>query len=274
MSVFKSTIPYIQRPNRPLHAYAIVFLLVLYLPVLVLPLFSFVDSFYFSFPIPGWTLNWYKEMLSNEPMHAALLNSIRVGLATSVFATILGIMGAKAVTRYQFPGKKPIVFIIMLPLVIPVIVVAISLLVMLSRMGVPLTLYTVGLGHALFCVPFSMATLIPRFHGSNKSMEEASMDLGENAWMTFWRVTLPMIIPGVLASILLCFTISFDEFYLAFFLGGTDPTFPVFVYGQVRFPQRLPNVLAMSSAILVGSIVLVYFAMILRKPTVKKQKIN
>lgn len=100
------------------------------------------------------------------------------------------------------------------------------------------------------------------------------MDLGENAWMTFWRVTLPMIIPGVLASILLCFTISFDEFYLAFFLGGTDPTFPVFVYGQVRFPQRLPNVLAMSSAILVGSIVLVYIAMILRKPTVKKQKIN
>jgi spermidine/putrescine transport system permease protein len=269
MKVLKSTIPYIQRPNRPLHVYAIFYLLLLYLPVTVLPIFSFVDSYYFSFPIPGWTFKWYETMFNNEPMHASLINSINVGLAVSVFATILGILGAKAVTRYQFPGKKPIVFVIMLPLVIPVIVVAVALLVMLSRMGVKLSLYSVTFGHALFCVPFSMAALIPRFHGSNKSMEEASMDLGENAWMTFWRVTFPMILPGVLASVLLCFTISFDEFMLSFFLGGTDPTFPVYVYSQVRFPQRLPNVLAMSSTILVSSIILVYIAMMLRKPKSK-----
>jgi spermidine/putrescine transport system permease protein len=209
-------------------------------------------------------------MFQNEPMHAALMNSIKVGIVTSILATILGILGAKAVTRYKFPGQKPIIFVIMLPLVIPSIVVSVSLLILLTRLGITLSLYTVTLGHVLICVPFAMATLIPRFHGSSKSMEEASADLGENAWWTFWRVTLPMIFPGVLASFLLCFTISFDEFMFAFFLAGTKPTLPIYIYSQVRFPNRLPNVLALSSAILIISFFLVYIALRLRKPETKK----
>jgi spermidine/putrescine transport system permease protein len=203
-------------------------------------------------------------MFSNEPMFAALLNSVKVGAATAVFATILGIFGAKAVTRYRLPGEKPIVFVIMLPLVIPGIILGVALLILMSRLGVALSLYTVSLGHILICVPFAMATMIPRFEGFDKSMEEASADLGENAFWTFRRVTFPIVFPGVLASLLLCFTISFDEFIMAFFLAGTDPTLPIYIYSQLRFPQKLPGVLALGACILVVSFIVVFFSQWLR----------
>ncbi len=251
-------VSYIQRRNRPLHIYALVFLGYLYIPVLFLPLFSFNDSIYIAFPLKGLTLQWYRSMLDNEPMLAALMNSVRVGAVTAVIATVLGVFGAKAVTRYRIPGQKSVVFVIMLPLVIPGIILGIALLILLSRMGVTLSLYTVTVGHILLCVPFAMATLMSRFEGFDKSMEEASADLGENAWWTFWRVTLPMVFPGVVASLLLCFTVSFDEFILAFFLAGTEPTLPIYIYGQLRFPVRLPSVLALGACILVVSFVVVF----------------
>jgi len=117
----------------------------------------------------------------------------------------------------------------------------------------------------LISVPFAMATLISRFEGFDKSMEEASLDLGAGPWSTFWRVTLPMVAPGVLASFLLCFTISFDEFLMAFFLGGTEPTLPIFIWGKLRFPFRLPGVLALGSLILMVSFVVVFFSLRLRR---------
>jgi spermidine/putrescine transport system permease protein len=232
---------YIERPNRLLGIYALVYLAFLYIPVLFLPLFSFNDAIYIAFPIKGFTTDWYKQMLTNEPMHASLLNSIKVGAATAVIATLLGIFGAKAVTRYRIPGQKPVIAVIMLPMVIPGIILGVALLILVSRLGIPLSLYTVTLGHILVSVPFSMATLIARFEGFDKSMEEAAADLGDNAWWTFWRVTFPMVFPGVLASLLLCFTISFDEFIMAFFLAGTEPTLPIFIWNQLRFPQKLPD---------------------------------
>jgi len=253
-------VPYIEKPNRLLTIYAFLFLAFLYIPVMFLPLFSFNESIYIAFPIENWTLQWYRDMFNNEPMFAALMNSLRVGAVTSVLATFLGIFGAKAVTRYQIPGKGPIILLIMAPLVIPGIILGVALLILINRMGISLSLYTVTLGHILVCVPFSMATLMSRFEGFDKSMEEASADLGENAWWTFWRVTLPMVFPGVMASLLLCFTVSFDEFILAFFLGGTDPTLPIFMYGQLRFPNRLPSVLAMGACILVISFIVIFFA--------------
>ena len=260
MKIFPSNISYIDRPNRTLAIYAICFLAYLYIPVLFLPLFSFNDSIYIAFPIENWTLRWYRDMWANDPMFAALGNSIRVGIVTSVIATFLGIFGAKAVTRYKMPGKGPVIGLIMAPLVIPGIILGVALLILVNRVGIELSLYTVGLGHVLICIPFSMATLMSRFEGFDKSMEEASADLGENGWWTFWRVTLPLVFPGVMASLLLCFTISFDEFILAFFLGGTDPTLPIFMYGQLRFPNRLPSVLAMGACILVISFIVIFFA--------------
>ena len=258
------TLSYLERPNRVLRSYAMLFLAFLYVPVLFLPLFSFNDSIYIAFPFKEFTTRWYAQMAALEPMHAALMNSVRVGAATAVFATILGVLGAKAVTRYRIPGRKPVVFTIMLPLVIPGIIMGVALLILISRMGIPLSLYTVTLGHVLICVPFSMATLMARFEGFDRSMEEAAADLGDNAWWTFWRVTFPIVFPGILASLLLTFTISFDEFIMAFFLSSTDPTLPIYIWSQLRFPQRLPSVLALGSIILVVSFIVVFLSQWLR----------
>ena len=232
--------------------------------MLVLPLFSFNDSIYIAFPLKEFTTKWYEEMFANQQLLAALVNSLRVGAATAVFATILGVFGAKAVTQYRMPGRKPMVFTIMLPLVIPGIIMGVALLILVSRLGIPLSLYTVTLGHILICVPFSMATLIARFEGFDRSMEEAAADLGDNAWWTFWRVTFPIVFPGILASLLLTFTVSFDEFIMAFFLSSTEPTLPVYMWTQLRFPQKLPGVLALGSIILVVSFVVVFVSQWLR----------
>jgi len=256
---------YIDRPNRPLRLYALFYLAFLYIPVMFLVLFSFNDSIYIKFPLTGFTTQWYVELFHNEPMFAALLNSLKVASATSVFATVLGIFGAKAVTRYRMPGKAPAVFVIMLPLVIPEIIMGVALLILVTRIGIPLSLYTVTLGHILISVPFAMATLMSRFEGFDRSMEEAAADLGDNAWWTFWRVTFPMVFPGVLASLLLCFTISFDEFIMAFFLAGTEPTLPIFIYSQLRFPLKLPGVLALGAIILAVSFIVVVFSQWLRR---------
>ena len=258
-------VSYIERPNRPLHVYAILYLAFLYIPVLFLPLFSLNENTYIAFPLKGFTTQWYTKMFNDQPMWASVVNSLKVGVAASVLATVLGILGAKAVTRYRMPGRKPVVFLIMLPLVLPGILMGVALLVLMSRIGIPLTLNTVALGHILICVPFAMATLIPRFEGFDKSMEEASADLGANAWWTFWRVTFPMVFPGVVASLLLCFTISFDEFIMAFFLAGTEPTLPIYIYGQLRFPSRLPPVLALGTIIMLVSFIVVFFSQWLRR---------
>ncbi len=251
---------YIKRPNRMLQVYAVIFLVVLYVPVLFIPLFSFNDSIYVRFPLKGVTLQWYVDLWSRGPVWEALWNSVRVGVVVSVISTILGVVAARAITRYRMPGKGALVTFVMMPLVIPGIIFGVALLVLMSRLGVPLSLYTVGLGHLIVCLPFAVATLLPRFEGFDPSMEEASADLGENGWWTFWRVTFPMVFPGVVASLLLSFTISFDEFIMAFFLTGTDATLPMYIWGQLRFPREFPSVLALSSMILFVSFILVFVA--------------
>jgi len=253
-------VSYIDRPNRPLHVYAMLYIAFLYIPVLFLPLFSLNDNIYITFPLKGFTTKWYTQMFAHDAMLQSLYNSLKVGAVASVFATVLGLFGAKAVTRYRFPGKKPMISVIMLPLVVPGILLGVAILIMMKQVGVELSLFTITLGHILICVPFAMATLIPRFEGFDKSMEEASADLGANGWWTFWRVTVPMVMPGIIASLLLCFTISFDEFIIAFMLSGTEATLPVHIFSQLRFPARLPPVLALGSLIMIISFFVVFFA--------------
>ncbi|MEM8728952.1 MAG: ABC transporter permease [Pseudomonadota bacterium] len=252
---------YITRPNRPLTIYAYVFLAVLYTPVLFIPLFSFNDSIYVKFPIEGFTLAWYADLWQRDSVWAALGNSARVALAVSVLSTALGVLAARAITRARLPGQSAIVAFMMLPLVVPGIIFGVALLVLMSRLGVQLSLYTVALGHMVVCLPFAIATLLARFEGFDQSMEEASADLGENGWWTFWRVTIPIVAPGILASLLLTFTISFDEVIIAFFLTGTEPTLPMYIWSQLRFPREFPSILALSSIILFVSFILVFAAL-------------
>ena len=246
--------------------YGVGFLVFLYAPVLLIPLFSFNDSTVATFPMKGFTLNGYRWMAADASMMNALKNSIVVGIGVAVVSTIFGMLAAMAATRYTLPGKGPVMGTIMLPLVVPSLIISIALLVILRKVfDIPLTLWTVAAGHVLVCVPFSMLTLIARLEGFDKGLEEASNDLGESAWMTFWRVTFPIALPGIVASLLMCFTISFDEFVMAFFLSGTDQTLPVFLYSQLRFPNKLPPTLSLGSTILAASIVIVVFSEWLRR---------
>ena len=254
-----------QKKNWPLLAYACLYLAFIYIPVLLLPIFSVNDSLYIAFPLKGFTLKWYESMLTDDTMHRALWNSIKVALAAATISTVLGIFASKAVTRYRMPGKKSVVSVILLPLVIPEIILGTSLLILVNQIGLGLSLVSVVMGHVLINVPFAMAVLISRFEGFDQALEEASSDLGEGAWSTFWRVTLPLVLPGVVSSFLLCFMFSFDEFIMAFFLTGTEQTLPIFIYSQLRFADRLPGVVAMGAAIIMVSIVVVAFAEWLRR---------
>ena len=121
------------------------------------------------------------------------------------------------------------------------------------------------LGHVLICVPYSVTVLISGFEGFNASLEEASTDLGETAWGTFRRVTLPLVAPAIVSSLLVAFTISLDEFMLAFFLAGTEVTLPIYIWGQLRFAARLPGVLALGTLLLVGSAILLTAGEIIRR---------
>lgn len=248
-----------------LAVYAVLYLIFLYAPVAVLPLFSFNDAQYITFPLVGFTLKWYAQLAVSHGLQNAFINSLKVGICVALLSTILGIFAAKAVTRYRMRRSGMLVGFIMVPLVIPEIILGISLLMTFSVGGVKLSLITVGIGHLMLCTPFSMLVLISRMEGFDKSLEEASQDLGENAWWTFWRVTFPVIKPGIIASILLTFTFSFDEFVLAFFLGGTDATLPLHIWSQLRFPDKLPSVLALGAIIVVASTIVIFAAEWIRR---------
>jgi spermidine/putrescine transport system permease protein len=246
--------------------YAALFLVFLYGPVLLLPLFSFNDNLFATFPLKSLTFEHYVSLAATPAMIHALENSLAVGLGVSVLSTILGLLAAIAFTRYRLPFKAPLSGMILLPLVVPSVVLGVGLLVILRQMlDFDLSLWTVGAGHLLLCVPFSMLVLISRLEGFDRSLEEASADLGETAWRTFWRVTFPLALPGVIASLIMSFTISFDEFVLAFFLSGTRATLPVYLFSQLRFPQYLPRMLALGSSILLLSAILVICAELLRQ---------
>jgi spermidine/putrescine transport system permease protein len=250
--------------NRTLLAYACFYLAFLYLPVLVLPIFSFNNSAFIA---------WY-EALADSALQQALVNSLKVGVVTALLSTLLGLLAAKAVTQYRLRGRGVALGMISLPLFIPDIVLGISLLLLLGTIGLPLSLASVVLGHLLICAPFSLAVLVARFEGFDPNLEEASADLGEDRWMTFWRVTFPLMLPGIIASLLLTFITSFDEFLVAYFLSGTQATLPVYIWSQLRFPARLPMVLALGTIILCVSVVLVVLAEKLRNQGVKKPMVG
>ena len=197
-------------------------------------------------------------------------NSIIIALTTAVLSTLLGIMAARASARYKFPAQKAIMGFIMLPLVLPEIIVGVSLLVVILQLGFQLSLWSIILGHVLICTPFCVAILTSAFLNLDQSLEEASFDLGWSRFQTFWRITMPLVAPGIISSMLIAFTISLDEFIIAFFLAGTEPTLPVYIWGQLRFPARLPSLMALGTILLVVSLTLLLIAEYFRRRTARK----
>ncbi len=248
-----------------LPVYVAIYFLFLYLPILLLPVFSFNDAATTTLPLAGFTTKWYASLWGNTVLLQAARNSLVVGVCVSLLSTILGICAARAITRYRFRGQKPATGLIMAPLFLPEIIVAVSLLMIVLQMGLELSLVTVILGQVVFCIPYAMSVLVSGFEGFDRSLEEASYDLGETALGTFRRVTLPVVAPAIVSSLLVTFTISLDEFILAFFLSGTEPTLPVYIWGQLRFAAKLPGVLALGSLMILASVVLLTVAEVLRR---------
>ncbi len=250
--------------------YAYGFLLFLYAPIFLLPIFAFNDGAIVAFPLSGFTTKWFDQLWVEPALHQALKNSLIIAVSASILSTCLGIFAARASTRYDFPLKGGIIGMIMLPLVLPEIILAIALLVVLLGIGIPLSIYTVILGHVLVCTPFSIAVLTAAFQSLDKSLEEAAYDLGETPVSTFRLIILPLVTPGIISSLLMTFTISLDEFLMAFFLAGTEPTLPVYIFSQFRFPKSVPVVLALGTVLVVASIILLTIAEYFRRRGIAK----
>jgi spermidine/putrescine transport system permease protein len=253
-----------------LKGYALFYLLFLYGPILLLPIFAFNDSKVIAFPLQGFTLDWFREMLGDPNLRLAARNSLIIALSVASLSTVLGIFAARASVRYAFPGKGPIMGLIMLPLVLPEMIVAMALLVVLLSIGIPLSLFTVIMGQVLICTPFAVAILTSAFQSLDKSLEEAAMDLGETRWSTFRLITLPLVMPGIMASFLICFTISFDEFIISNFLGSGQPILSVYIFGQFRFPAKVPSMLALGTVLVLFSIILLGIAEYFRRRGIAK----
>ena len=257
-----------------LAVYATVYMLFLYAPVVLLPMFAFNDATIIAFPLEGFTTKWFSTLWTTETLHAAVGNSLIVAASTAILSTVLGAFAARAGARYAFPLKRGIMGLILLPLVLPEIIIAVSLLIVLVQMGLSLSLWTVIIGHVLICTPFSIAVLNSAFQGMDMSLEEASFDLGETKWGTFRRVTLPLVMPGIISSLLICFTISLDEFIIAFFLTGTDVTLPVYIWSQLRFPTKLPSIMALGTILLVLTVTLLLLSEFFRRRSARRRGLD
>lgn len=254
------------RATLVLNGYVALYLLLLYFPVLVLPLFSVSGSSVAAFPIREWTFRWYQILLNDRSILSGLQSSLAVAVIAAILSTSLGLIAAMGLTREALPGKRLMMAILMLPLLIPPLILGLSLLTLLhSVLGVELSLMTVTVGHVLICLPYSILVLVARLEGFDRSLEEASLDLGQGPLQTFRRITLPLVFPGVVASLLLTSVVSFDEFLIAFFLSGADSTLPMIIWGSLRFPAKLPIILALGTAILVVTMVLIVFAEVFRR---------
>ena len=253
-----------------LRIYALAYLLFLYAPIMLLPIFAFNDGTIIAFPLKGFTTHWFEEMWSNPTLGTAVKNSMIIAVSSAILSTSFGIFAARASTRFSFPGKGPIIGLIMLPLVLPEIIVSVSLLVVLLGIGVKLTIFTVILGHVLICTPYSIAILNTAFGALDRSLEEAAYDLGEGKWSTFRLIILPLVMPGIISSLLISFTISLDEFIIAFFLAGNEPTLPTYIFSQLRFPKQIPMIMALGTCLVLLSVVLLTIAEYFRRRGIAK----
>ena len=253
-----------------LRLYTIGYLIFLYAPILLLPLFAFNDSKIIAFPLSGFTTSWFSQMWSDDNLWKALKNSMVVSSSVAILSTILGVFAARATTRFSFPGKGGMLGLIMLPLVLPEMIVAMSLLIVLLAIGFPLSIFTIILGHVLICTPFAVAILSSAFQSLDKSLEEAAYDLGETPLSTFRLIIFPLVMPGIISSLLISFTISLDEFIIAFFLGGNETTLSVYIFGQFRFPAKVPSIMALGTILVCLSILLLATAEYFRRRGVAK----
>lgn len=251
--------------NRFLTAHGILGYLFLYAPIVILVAFSFNASRYASSAWRGFTLRWYAELFRNEALGAALRNTLIVAGASTLISTVFGTMVALAMERYDFRGKLAMEGALYLPIIIPDIAMAVMLLLFFVLTHIGLGLTTIVISHVAFNISFVAVVVRARLAFFDISLEEAAQDLYANEWQTFRRVTLPLILPGILGGALLAFTLSIDDFVITFFTAGPgSTTLPLRIYSMIKLGIT-PEVNALSSMTLLVSMVLVIVSLVLQR---------
>lgn len=234
-----------------------VIMFLIYIPLVLVIIFSFNDSIYFVFPLKGFTLKWYTRVFEDPSFLKSVINSIIVALATTSGAIILGVPASFSFVRLRrnniFAG------FIVIPFIIPWLVIGVSCLIFFYAVGIPLSLLTVTLSHIVYSVPLVVLVVAARLISLNPNYEKASMDLGADQIQTFINITLPLIYPSIAISALITFLWSFDNFIVTFFTIGTDITVPLWMWGSLRRPINVPVVAAASSIIILVGSLIVYF---------------
>lgn len=228
----------------------------LYLPIAVLVVFSFNDSRTLTLPLTGFTLDWYEKVANNTDLLNAIGNSIYVATFAVLVTLVIGIPAAFALDRLNFPGKTVFRRMILMPIALPGVITGISMLNLFRIMGINLSLETVILGHATALLAVTVTQIFARLQRLPRSMEEASADLGANPIQTFFFVTLPNIKAAIVGTALICFTLSFDEIPVTFFLTGRENTLPMYIWSTLR-RGITPEINAVGTLIILASLVLI-----------------
>ncbi len=263
-NVFRTSLAFVRR--HVLTVYSLLFFAYLLLPIAVVVVFSFNHpAGKFNFTWQGFTLDNWRHWDGVPGIRSAIVLSLEIALLASFVATALGTLIALALVRYGFRGRAATNILIFLPLSTPEIVLGASLLTLfLNVTWLPLGFWTILIAHVMFCISFAVVTVKARLVGFDRHLEEAAMDLGANEWVTFQKVTMPLIAPAILAALLLCFAISIDDFVVTYFNSGASVTFPLFVWGAARIGTP-PQVNVIGTAIFVVAATLMLANVVLQR---------
>ncbi|TDQ84109.1 spermidine/putrescine transport system permease protein [Dongia mobilis] len=234
----------------------------LYVPIVILVVFSFNDSSSLTWPLGGFTWGWYEKLFSNRDLLRAIGNSFYVATFATILTLLVGVPAAFALDRLDFVGKRVFRRLVLLPLVLPGIITGISMLNLFKLMGIGLSLETVVLGHATALISIVVTQVYARLQRLNRRLEEAAADLGAKPWETMFLVVLPNIKSALIGSALLSFTLSFDEIPVTFFLTGRDNTLPMYIWSTMR-RGITPEINAVGTLIVLASLLLIVVSVIL-----------
>jgi spermidine/putrescine transport system permease protein len=230
----------------------------LYLPIVILILYSFNGQGVGGFPPRDLTLNWYRILFNDAPIWDSVLNSLLVAAAAMLIALLFGIPAALALDRAEFPGKALFRRLVLLPLILPGIITGLSLLMMFRLTDIRNSLLTIILGHGTALISVATTEVFAGLQKLNRAQEEASLDLGATYWQTFWRITVPNLKLSIIGAALLIFTLSMDEIAVSFFLIGRDNTLPLEIWGRLR-RGITPEINAISTIIFLFSLFAIVF---------------
>jgi putative spermidine/putrescine transport system permease protein len=225
-----------------LRIWVVLVLAFLFVPILIIMLYAFNTSTIQSWPLPGFTFKWFPETWNDPEVREAFLLSIRAGLIATAIALVLGTAASFAVHRFRFFGREVVSFVVVLPLALPGIITGMALNSFFYFNGINLSLWTIVIGHATFCIVIVYNNVIARLRRTSPSLIEASMDLGAHGWTTFRTVTFPLLSTALVAGALLAFALSFDEVIVTTFTSGAQSPLALWIFGAIRLGQRLPEV--------------------------------